>query len=291
MNFGIFIAILSPILFGIMNTFDKFVVSHRVKDTIGYAVVAGLVNVVLGLVLVFFLNWQGLTAHDLMFPILAGVFSGACYYLYFYIMRDSDASYLVGFAYLFPIVVAALAFIFLHERLSPLAYAAAALVLLGVILLSVRAKKMKLSILVIPLAIYILLLGGYEFFIKVSTLNISFMQGLAITTLFAGITVLLGLSTKRVRAGFRKELKNIRWAFVSEFFTLGAVLTLYLAMSLLPATVVTAIAATQPLAVLVFERIVHARYGKMTKDVTLLPKLGAILMIVAGVILLSIVSS
>lgn len=117
------------------------------------------------------------------------------------------------------------------------------------------------------------------------------MQGLAITTLFAGITVLLGLSTKRVRAGFRKELKNIRWAFVSEFFTLGAVLTLYLAMSLLPATVVTAIAATQPLAVLVFERIVHARYGKMTKDVTLLPKLGAILMIVAGVILLSIVSS
>lgn len=291
MNWGILVAILSPFLFGLMNTFDKYVVSHRIKDSIGYAAVAGLVNVILGLVLIFILDWSNVTAYSLLFPILAGIFSGACYYFYFYIMRSSDASYLIGFAYLFPIVVAVLSFLFLHERLPTVSYLAALVILTGVILLSVRAKKIKLTILIVPLVVYILLLGGYEFFVKVSTLDLSFMQGVALTTLSAGILILLGLFTKRVRVGFFKELKHIRLAFISEFFTLIAVLSLYFAMSILPATVVTSIAATQPLAVLIFERIAHRRFGRMTQDQALLPKLGAVLLIVIGVVVLSVFSA
>jgi hypothetical protein len=42
----------------------------------------------------------------------------------------------------------------------------------------------------------------------------------------------------------------------------------------------------QPLAVIVFERIAHAKYGNITQDVELLPKLGSILLIVIGIVVL-----
>lgn len=291
MNWAIIIAIISPIIFGFMNTFDKFVVAHKVKNTLGYSAVTGIVNVIFGLVLIFFLNWDNTNLSLLIFPILAGFFYGICYYLYFFIMKNHDASYFIGFIYLFPIVVAILSFIFLNERLSVLGYIATILVLTGVILLSVRAKKIKIAMLFLPLFLYILFLGGSEFFIKVSTNNFTFMQGLAIAVLVTGITILCGLFNRQIRKGFVSELKNIKWAFLVESFTLIGTLTLFLAMSFLSATIVTSISSIQPLAVIFFERIAHRHFGKMTKDLELGPKLIAILFIVAGVIIFSIISS
>jgi drug/metabolite transporter (DMT)-like permease len=62
--------------------------------------------------------------------------------------------------------------------------------------------------------------------------------------------------------------------------------TLFFAMKSLPATIVSSIAAIQPLCVVVFENIVDRRMKKISKDVILLPKLGAIILIVAGLVLL-----
>lgn len=291
MNWAIIIAILSPFLFAFMNTFDKFVVAHKIKSTLGYSAVTGIVNILFGLILIFVLKWDTVASSALLFPVIAGIFSGVCYYLYFFIMKDSDASYIIGFAYLYPIIIAVLSFIFLHEHLPFLAYFGSIIIIIGIVMLSVRAKKIKAAIMILPLLIYILFIAGYEFFIKLSTNNVSFMQGLSITILVSGITVLFGLFSKSIRHGFKIELKNICWAFFSEFFTVIAVLTLYFAMSRLPATIVASIASTQPLAVLIFERIVHAHVGKMTKDKKLGPKLIAISLIVVGVIILSILSS
>ncbi len=287
MNLALIIAILSPFIFGFMNTFDKYVISHRVKFSLGYAVVSGLVNIFFGLSMVLFLSWDFNTA-SYLFPVLAGILSGFAYYFYYFLMKDSDVSYLVGFIYLYPVVVAFLSFIFLSERLPVIAYFAIALILVGVILLSLRAKKIKASLLILPLAFYITILGCYEFFIKVSTNNMPFMQGLAITIFISGLTIMLGLFSRHIRHEFIIEVRNIKWAFIGEFITLVATLTLYFAMSRLTATLVASLASLQPLAVIIFERAAHKYYGKMTKDNTLLPKLGAILLIVLGVIILSI---
>lgn len=290
MNLGLIVAILSPLIFGAVNIYDKYVVSRKVANTHSYAVLSGINNILFGLVLIFFLTWE-VKAYSLIFPILAGIFSAGCYYLYFYIMKDSDASYVIGFAYLFPIVVAILSFVLLNERLSVMSYFAISLILLGIVLLSIRAKKIKLTLLIVPLIFYIILTGSYEFLIKVATLNISFMQGLAITTFTSGIFMTFGIFHKKTRIGFRKEIKNFKWSFFGEIFTLIAVFTLYFAVSILPVTIVASIASTQPLIVLIFERFMHSKIGKMTQDTMLLPKLGAILLIVIGVILLSFVNS
>jgi hypothetical protein len=116
------------------------------------------------------------------------------------------------------------------------------------------------------------------------------LQGLVITTVTASFTTLCGLFSKKVRKGFVNELKNVKWAFISEFITIIALLTLYFSVSKLPVTLVSSIGATQPLVVLIFEKIAHSRFGKMTKDVKLLPKLGAIILIVLGVILLTVLN-
>jgi hypothetical protein len=54
----------------------------------------------------------------------------------------------------------------------------------------------------------------------------------------------------------------------------------------LPATIVSSIAAIQPLAVLIFEKIAQKLFGHMVKDSHILPKLIPISLIVIGVILL-----
>jgi hypothetical protein len=66
----------------------------------------------------------------------------------------------------------------------------------------------------------------------------------------------------------------------------SAVIFFFLAVAELPVTIVASIAAVQLLYVLVFERIIDTFLGKISKDEYLLPKLGAILLIVVGVILI-----
>jgi len=291
MSIFLIIAIFVPFMFGFMNVFDKYIISHRIKNLIGYTAVTGIANVSLGILLASFLGWRGVSLMNLIFPILAGVFAGMGYYFYFFIMNKSDASHVVGFAYLFPIVVALLSYFFLEERLSALSYLAVGLIMLGAILLSIRIKKIKSGAIFLPIFIYILFMGAYEFFIKISTFNVSFMQGLSVTIIATGATVLIGLLDRDTRAGFVKEFKNIKWAFIAEGFTVLAVFALYFAMSGMPATVVSSIAAIQPLTVILFERIAQKYVGKMTRDIKVLPKLGAILLIVAGVLLLSYLNS
>jgi drug/metabolite transporter (DMT)-like permease len=288
MNFAIVIAIISPFIYGFINTFDKYVVSHKVKNTFAYSAVSGVISMLLGLVIALFLTWNNISIYSLIFPALAGICSGVAYYIYFFIMKNSDASYVVGFLYLFPIVVAILSFIFLGEKLPILAYLAVIIILGGIIALSVRAKKIKMGLILLPFIVYILIIGGYEFFIKVATNNVSFLQGLAITIIVSSFTILSGLFSKKIRKDFTKELKNIKYALVSESVTIMALLTLYFSISKLSVTIVSSLGAIQPLAVLIFERIAHSRFGNITKDIKLLPKLGAIILIIIGVILLTI---
>ncbi len=290
MNWAIVVAIISPLIYAASNILDKYVLSHRVKSPLGYAGIAGIVNICIALFLILLLDWN-ISHSVLIYPIITGILAGACLYFYFYLLKHTDASYIIGFIYLYPIIVALLSYLFLQEQLSFLSYAAIGIILLGIILLSIRAKQNKVGILIIPLAVYILLLGGYEFFVKVTTNNLSFIQGLAIDLLFCGITLVFGLLHPKVRYYFLKELKNFRWAIVGEGFTLLAAFSFFYATSKLPITIVATLGATQPLVVVLFERIAHARFGNITQDIRLVPKLGAIILIVVGVILLSILNS
>jgi drug/metabolite transporter (DMT)-like permease len=271
-----------------MNVLDKYVISQRVKNILSYAFLAGAVNVLLGAVLAFFLDWSGISLKDMLFPLAAGLLLGSQFYAYFRILSKEDVSNLIGFIYVYPILTAILSYIFLGEVISKSGYLGVGLILIGVLMLSIRLKKVKLSISFWWIMGMIIFVALYEFFIKVATINIPVMNGIAISSIGVGLAMVPVIMIAKVRKGLSTEMKNFKWALMIESFTFSAGFATYFAMNSLPATIVVSIAAIQPLAVLFFERIAGQFVGKMTKDKLILPKLAAITVIVIGVILLYI---
>jgi len=285
MSYSLLFAFLAPVIWGFMNVFDKYVLAHKVKNTLGFVVVTGIANLLFGLGLGLSLEWPELKAEQLLYPIMAGIFFGIQFYFYYLILKKEDVSYMVGLVFTYPLIVALLSWTFLAERLSLIGYLGIILILVGVVLLHGRLK-LHLETKLWMLGTMILLVAGSEFFIKIATTTLPALHGIAINNVMISLTLFPGLLHQKTRRGFWKELKNIRWAFASEFLTFSAIFSLYFAMKGLPATIVSSISSLQALAVVIFERIAHHKYGKITKDTLLRPKLIAILLIVIGVCVL-----
>lgn len=290
MNTTIFLplifAIISPFIWGLMNVLDKFVVSHRVKNPLSFTIVAGIVNLAIGIVLALFINWSNITINDLFFPAISGLIFGSTFFIYYYLLRKEDVSDIIGLVYVYPIIVAILSFLFLNERLSLISYLGMALILLGVIFLSIKTKKIKLKVSLWMIFSLIIFVALYEFFIKVATNNLPELNGISISSICVGLIILPGLFSKKIRSGFSKELKNFRWALLNESLTFLGILTTYFAMAGLPATIVSSIAATQPLTVLIFESLAHKVGLKISVKNNFTKKIVPVLLIVLGVVLL-----
>ncbi|MFA6466558.1 MAG: EamA family transporter [Patescibacteria group bacterium] len=279
-------AIISPFIFGLMNVLDKFVVSHRVKNPLSFVIVAGIVNFTMGIILSIFLDWSDITIKDLFFPAIVGLIFGLEFFLYYYILIKDDISNVVGMVYVYPIIVALLSFLVLNERLSAIAYIGMLFILLGVIFLSIKDKKIKLKMSLWMMISLIFIVALYEFFIKIATNNLPELNGIAISSICIGLAILPGLFNKKIRLGFPAELKNLKWAVLNESLTFLGILTTYFAMAGLPATIVSSIAATQPLTVLILESSANKVGIKMSIENNFSKKIIPILMIVIGVILL-----
>jgi len=279
-------AIASPLVFGFMNVMDKYVISKKVKTVLSYTALAGFVNIGIGIILSLFLDWSGIALKDMILPSIAGILFGSQFFFYFIMLKKEDVSNVIGLMYTYPLVVALLSFLFLNEVLSLIGYLGVAFIMLGIVTMSVRRKKVKLKSGIWMLINLILVVGLSEFFIKFATVNIPTFNGIAINTFVMGLTVILVLLGKKTRKGFTNELKNIRWAVFAESFTFLGIITLYVAMTNMPATIVSSIAAIQPLIVLIFERLFNRFSGGMVKDDVIMRKLIPISFIVIGVILI-----
>lgn len=286
MAYGMLFAIISPIFYALMNVFDKYVVSHKVKSPIGFVAVVGLVNLALNTFIALSLNWTEVLPKDILFPALSGILIGVAAFFYILLLEKEDMSHVIGFVYTYPLLIALLAFIFLNEKLSMVAYFGVALIITGTLLLSLRFKCVHLETNILFIILLVITTALNEFFIKIATNTIGVWQGIVINNIFCGLTLLCVLFHKQVRPKFLSELHNARWEIISATLVFGGVSTLFFAMAQLPATIVSSIAAIQPIVVLFFETIVDRFIGKITKDKKILPKGIAIAMITAGVMLL-----
>jgi drug/metabolite transporter (DMT)-like permease len=277
-------ALISPVLYGFMNIIDKFLLSHKVKSALGFSAVAGIVNLMFGLIIGSFLNWKDIPYSFFIWPILAGIFLGVQTFFYYYSLKETDASYLIGFVYTYPIFVGILSYIFLKESIAPAAYVGILFTLIGVILLTVRARKISLKVGIFSVLSVIILSALSEFFVKVSTENLSVWHGVSLDMIALGLVLTSGLLLRKIRSDFKGEIKNFKFAIFNELFLLFAALTTYIAMQGLPALIVSSISSLQPLSVILFEKIFHVKFGKITQDTRLIPKLGAILLILFGIL-------
>lgn len=161
------------------------------------------------------------------------------------------------------------------------------LTVMGVMLLSARIKKLKFSLSLWMLGIMVTTGAFSEFFVKVATNNLPLAHNLALNNFGMGIVFVPALLWKTMRTQMKKEWKNYRFVIITETVTFMAIMMSYLAMAGLPLTIASSLSATQPVFVILLERIAHARFGKMVQDNSLKFKLGAIALVTAGVILLT----
>lgn len=284
----LFFALLSPLLWATTDIVAEFVTDNKTKNALSFAFVAGSINTLFGLILACFLSWQGAHWQNYLPPAVSGVFLGLQFFLYFWMLKKEDVSNVIGFSYFYPIIVYILSFLFLREVLTFPIYLSMGLIMVGVALLSARVIQTKLRVAVWMIASYALIVALYEFFIKVTTNNVSEFNGLAVSSIFLGLVILPAVLFKKVRSDLKYELKNnFGWALITEALTLLAVFTTYLAMSNLPATIVSSLQATQPLLVLFLEKIGNQLGFLKSFDLKFRRKFLAIMFIAIGASLMA----
>lgn len=279
--------IIAPFVWGLMNIMDKFVVEKKVHNSLSFAVIAGGVNVCFGLIIALFLSWNSISFYQILFPLLTGFLFGLSFYLYYYLISKEEVSTFIGLMYLYPIVVAMLSFFILHERLSWVQYLGAIVIICGAILLSLKQKRINIKVSLWLLALFIINVAFYEFSVKLATMNLNEWNSVSLTMIMTGVTVMSGIFWKNIRLGIKHELRNIGWSTINESMTVIAMILTYFAMSGIPATIVSAIQATQPLAVLCLEAV-FALFGvKLAKELGFKRKFFPIILIVIGIILIT----
>lgn len=279
--------ILSPIVYGIANLIDKYIVSKRAVDFESYTVLTGWIHLSVGLCCLPFVDFR-MDATSLLACSVCGAIYAAVLYLYYFLFSTEDAANVVGLEYTYPVVVAVLAYAFLNERMSGLAYLGMAFVVIGIVAMSRRMWTQGLKAnprVVFGLLGFVFLMGFYEFFIKVAADRVDGLAAFAINSIAVGVVVSVLLTRKQTRLHLRQEFQNLGYALIGECCTLLAILLLFQAMTRYPATIVSSIAAIQPLVVLLGERFFLSRTN-IVKDMQLLPKLFSISFVILGVIVL-----
>lgn len=398
-------AILSPLVLAVVNLLDKIATDQRVRNTLAYTAYIGVVEIVVGAVECACVPWDNIHAGNavlFVWPVVSGVAYGLFMYIYFFAMRITDASVLVGLMYIYPAVVCVLSYAVLGEMLGAMGYGAVAVLLLGAIVLSLdlprvlvrrccpgsallveseaqrqrRAKQearaaaaasspaaetgcwvpcgrscarapdsaavalgdvpapeaaapaegqedpacdalvvsvdaeaegeeaegeagadaagacgcvppsLRLVLVGLPI---VLLLGGYEFLLAFATKGgMATFQVSGVEMCTQGAVLLLGLAASgRARRAFAREVRwNWLFGVLNAALTVASQLLMVFSLAALPASVVSALCAMQPLDILVFETVARVSRARVSQCVAF--KLVPILFVIVGVVLLSV---
>src|SRR3989344_5903806 len=111
------LAIFAALTWAVLNILDKFVISHRIRNLLSYGVMVGIANLTYVVILASFLDWSPVGLQDLLYPTLAGLLIGGQLCVTFFLFAKEDASYIQGFSFTYPILVALLSYFFLTEAL------------------------------------------------------------------------------------------------------------------------------------------------------------------------------
>ena len=139
----VILAIASPLVYSLVNVVDKTAVSTRVKHTPSYMSIIGIFDMVIACIIACCCDWSAEAMKDtkpmdFIVPIISAFCWAGSIYCYYMGMLLTDASVIVGFEYLYPLIVVILSAIFLHERIKPLGYVGCVMLVIGAVSLSLN---------------------------------------------------------------------------------------------------------------------------------------------------------
>jgi uncharacterized membrane protein len=287
-------ALLYPILLGISNLLDKFLVEKKVKNPRSYGVIAGAVLLVSAFVVWIFVGLPKMPGSVIFFGILSGVVYGCCYLIYYKIIKFAEISRVVGIAYAFPAFVALFSFLFLREQLSTLKYFAISLAIFGAIAIGIEhtKQKIKLGAVFWFMLLEAILIGVVDTADKYVVSNLSYWEAFILTTAPLGIFLMLQLLRKDARTDLKQALRHAHLIAVSETFCFVGAFVFLVAASAAPISIVSAIGTLQPAVVFSGTVLLSVFMPRLIKEAVgrkvLIYKIIGIALVVAAAIVLSI---
>lgn len=260
-----FIALAAPILWGLVNIFDKYLVSkfsrkEKEKSSGGLVLFSSLIGIVIAaLIWTFVPNVTDIPFLDKFLLVITGVLTIVWIVLYLFTLETEDISTVVPWFLMIPVFGYFLGFIFLGETLSFQQIIGSLVSLFGVFMISLdfteEGKKFKWRpVIYMIIACFLVALSGIIFkFVTVEN-NFwisSFWEyfGLGV----AGLVIFIFIPKYR-KEFIRMNKKGGKTIFivniVSEFMTVAGNLLTNFALLLAPVTMVFLVGSFQPAFVL-----------------------------------------
>ena len=291
----VLLALGSAVCFGFVSVVDKRLLYHHLPGvSVLYLWIALVLTTYAVIVLALTGIPQGVSAQLLAVALGSGLATGVGLALMFLGLKLEEASRAIAITQIYPVVVAALAVLFLGETLAPFQWAAITLVVLGAMLISLRGDVPG-SALRPTRGTPVLVGGGFGLGLGFFAAKFA-LEGLSVATVFAlqqlGVALIFGLFARPVvwRQLFRtlKRRNSLVLLLVGEgFLPIVAIVLGLWAISLGPVSLVTAFLATRPLFLFLLATLLSSsRWQLMEESLSrksLALKFVSIVMIVAGV--------
>lgn len=285
----IILTLTAAFFWALSSLFDKFILSHELKDPFLAATVSGIVSTPIFVIPALLLKSTILISFNLILvTFFAGVFAMIAFYFYLSAVRRAEISRVSSFLSITPIFVLFFAFVFLGERLTSLNYFGIIFLVFWSFLISL--KKNTHSEYRIHRAFLILIFSSLfyalrDVIMKFASLNVSvwsamFWLGLGIC--FTSIFMLI----KHHPHLKKKAVKGIKHLIFVRIVTSFSLLIFLIAISLNSVSLVSALAKLQILFVFIGTLILsrfhpHILKEKITTPI-LIQKVVAIIAILAG---------
>lgn len=111
-------ALLSPLVFSVVNFGDKFIIEKHIKDTRAMPVYSGIVAFFTGCVLFVITGFPTLPLKDMILVMVTGVMTSVGAALYFTAVARDEASKIIVLIQMQPVIVLLLSLVFLNDTLS-----------------------------------------------------------------------------------------------------------------------------------------------------------------------------
>ena len=256
-------AILGAAVFGIVNIIDSHLLSKRMPSLRALLLPAGIIHLTYSLVL---FNLFPLPESTAILPVLVAVASGmlrtAALTIMLYSLKKEEVSRVIPIVYTYPIFVAIMATQLLGETLYYLEWLAITIVVAGAVMVSVRrAPSGSITWLGKPFLLLFgssLLLATADIATKYALAYISFWNMFWLSAFcMSGIFILVSIrpSVFRQLSSLKQRNSALGLVAVGETLALLAILLVFWALERGPVSLVSTIASSRPIFVVIFALI------------------------------------
>jgi uncharacterized membrane protein len=294
------IAVLSTAILGMVNIIDSHLLSKRMPSLQAFLLPAGAISLVYGLVIFYLFPLPDDTGFwPLMVTVGSGIARTLSLIILLYTLRMDEVSRIIPMSSTYPIFVAIIAIPLLGETLDYLGWIAVIIVVAGAAIVSARQSPGGSTT---WLGRAFLLLGGSSLLMAVANVStkyaldyISFWHMYWITIFcMVGIFMLISLRSSILKELVNMKQRNSSIALVAfnEILVVAGVATSFWAMKMGPISLVSTIASSRPIFVVIYAIILSRTYPTFLKWQTskgmLALRLMAIAMIVGGIAIIYI---